>query len=139
MNRRARGRGRLIVVVAATLLAVGCVPAWWAVGGTVTPALSGNGFEGVGIVVFLSALALLALIVFPYATREGDSRLDRPWSYALVAAMAAGAFGLRVVQIRDLDGLGLPDRTPGLWITGAALVLLVWGVAEILGERQREY
>jgi hypothetical protein len=127
------------VAVAATLLVVGCVPAWWAVGGAVTPALSGNGLDGIGIVVFLSALALLAVIVLPYATREGDSRLDRPWSYVLMAATAAGAFGWRVVQIRDFDGLGLPDRTPGLWITGAALVLLVWGVAEILGERPREY
>ena len=128
MNRRARGRGRLVVVVAAVLLIIGCIPAWWAVGGTVTPALSGNGFDGIGIAVFFAALALLAVVVLPYATREGDSRLDSPWSYVLLAATAAAAFGWRVVQIRDFDGSGCPigpracgSPAPRCWYTSGEL------------------
>jgi hypothetical protein len=139
VNTRALGRGRLIVAIGATLLLVGSVPAWWTVGGTVTPVLSGNAFDGAGIVVFLSAVAMLALVVLPYATREGDSRLDRPWSYVLLAGVAAAIFGLRVMQIEGFGGLGLPDRAPGLWITGAALLVVAWGVVEILGERPSEY
>lgn len=135
MTRRALGRGRLIVAIGATLVLIGSVASWWTVGGTVTPAVSGNAFEGTGIVVFISALALLALIVLPYATREGDSKLDRAWSYVLVAALAVVGFVVRLLQIQEFGGLGLPDRGPGVWITGVALLIVAWGVAEILGER----
>jgi hypothetical protein len=139
VNRRALGRGRLIVAIGATLVLVGSFPPWWTVGGTVTPTFSGNAFDGVGILAFLGAVAMLALVVLPYATREGDSRLDRPWSYVLLCAMAIAGVALRVMEIREFDGLGLPDRSPGLWTTGVALLVIVWGVAEILGERPTEY
>jgi hypothetical protein len=60
MKRRALGRGRLLIVIGAFITLVGLVPQWWSLGGTVTTRQSGNGFDGVGIVIFLAALALLA-------------------------------------------------------------------------------
>ena len=139
MNRRSIGRGRLIVAVGALVVLVGSVPHWWTVGGVVTERFTGNAFEGLGIVTFIAAVALLALMVLPYASREGDSRFDRPPTYLLLALVAIAAFGLRVVEIQGFGGLGLPDRGPGLWITGAGLIVVAWGVAEILGERPVDY
>ena len=139
MNRRSLGRGRLIVAIGATLALLGSVPAWWTIGGTVTPVRTGNGLEASGIVVFVSAILLLALIVLPYATRDGHSALDRPASYVLVALSAVAGFVVRLVEINAFGGLALPDKAPGAWLTGAGLLLVAWGVAEILAERPAPY
>jgi hypothetical protein len=139
VNRRSLGRGRLIVAVGASVVLAGSVAPWWTVGGTVTDVLSGNAFEGAGIVVFVCAVLMLALIVLPYATREGSSRLDRAPSYVALAGVAIGAFALRAFEIQAFGGLALPDRAPGLWITGAGLAVAAWGVAEIVGERPVEH
>ena len=139
MNRRSLGRGRLVVALGALVVLLGSVPPWWTVGGVVTDSHSGNAFEASGIVVFVGAMLLLIVIVLPYASREGDSRFDRPWSYVVVTGLAVAAFAVRVVEIQGFGGLGLPDRGPGLWITGVGLMVIAWGVAEILGERPVEY
>ena len=139
MNRRSLGRGRLLVALGATTALLGSVPAWWTIGGTVTPLRTGNGFEASGIVVFVCAVLLLALIVLPYATREGDSALDRPASYVILGLLAVAAFIFRLVEINGFEGLGLPDKAPGAWLTGAGLLFVAWGVAEILGERPAPY
>ena len=138
MTRRTLGRGRLLIVLGAVAAVVGAMPAWWTVGGTVMPQLSGNGFEGSGIIVFVVALAMLALIVLPFATRDGESRLDRPLSYAVLGGVAIGAFLLSVLEIHGLNKLGLPDRAPGLWLTGGGVALIAWGVAELLADRPAE-
>ncbi|HUG48795.1 MAG TPA: hypothetical protein VMP67_10335 [Candidatus Limnocylindria bacterium] len=139
MTRRALGRGRLIVVVGAIVALAGIVPPWWRVGGTVTPAISGNGFEGAGILVFLAALGLLALVVLPFTRREGEAAIDRPSSYVLLAMLAIGGFILRVLEINGMEALALPDRAPGLWLSGAGLLIVAWGVAELLNERRVEF
>jgi hypothetical protein len=138
VSRRARGRGKLIIGLGAIVTLLGAAPPWWTVGGTVTPTVSGNGFEEAGIVVFIAALALLALIVLPFATRGGDTVFDRPLSYMLLAVPAIGAFLLRVLQIQEQAALGFPDRAPGLWLTGGGLALVAWGVAELLVQRPLE-
>jgi hypothetical protein len=137
VTRRSPGRGRSIIVVGALVSLAGCVPAWWTVGGTVTQAQSGNAFAwpGSGIVVFLAAIALLVLVVLPYATRDGEAGLDRPLSYVVLLLMAIGALAVELLRINGFGGLGLPDRAPGLWLTGAGLALLAWGVAELAVEK----
>jgi hypothetical protein len=139
MNRRALGRGRLLVALGALVALVGMIPGWWSVARTNTSALVGNGLEGAGIVIFLAALGLLALITVPYATRDGDSALDRPGSYVLVALLAIGAFLFRIYEISRFATLGLPMEAPGLWLTGVGLLIVVWGVADMLGERPPTY
>jgi len=57
MSRRALGRGRLLVALGAILSLAGMIPAWWTLARTNATGLSGNGLEGVGIVVFLAAKA----------------------------------------------------------------------------------
>ncbi len=135
MTRRALGRGRLLISLGAIVTLAGTVPPWWTVGGLVTPAFSGNAFEGAGIAVFVAAIGLLALVVLPFTRREGGSALDRPLSYVLLAMLGIGGFAVRVWQIVDLGVLALPDRAPGLWLSGAGLAVIAWGVAELLTER----
>ena len=135
MNRRALGRGRLLVVLGALVTLAGMAPAWWRLARTNAAALSGSGLEGAGIIVFLAALALLAVVTLPYATRDGNSSLDRPAAYVLLGLMAIVAFLFRVFEISRFTSLGLPTEAPGLWISGLGLLIVVWGVADLLTER----
>ena len=139
MTRRALGRGRLLVVIGALVTLVGMVPAWWMREQTGRDALSGNGLEGAGIIIFLAALALIAVVVLPYATRDGVSALDRPASYVLLALMAVSAFLFRIFEISRFTSLGLPMEAPGLWASGLGLLIVVWGVADLLTERPTTY
>ena len=136
MNRRALGRGRLLVVLGALVTLAGMLPSWWKLPRTNASALSGNGLEGAGIIIFLGALALLAVVTLPYATRGGDSALDRPGSYVLLTLMAVGAFLFRIFEMSRFTSLGLPTDAPGMWLSGLGLLIVVWGVADVLTERQ---
>jgi hypothetical protein len=139
MNRRALGRGRLLVVIGALVTLAGMVPSWWKLPRTNAVALSGNGLEGAGIIIFLSVLALIAVVVLPYATRDGDSALDRPASYVLLAMIAVGAFLFRIFEISRFTSLGLPTEAPGLWLAGLGLLIVVWGIGDLLTERPPTY
>jgi hypothetical protein len=130
----ALGRGRLIIGIGAAVALAATVLPWYTVGGTVLPAMSANAFAGAGITVFIAAVCLLALVVLPYATRDGRSPLDRPISYVLAAGLGIAGYLLRCIQLYELDALGLPDRAPGLWLAGVGLVVVGWGVAELLAE-----
>jgi hypothetical protein len=137
VNRRGFGRGRLIVGVAATIALVGCVLPWYRVGGDGgLPAVSANAFDGAGILVFLAAVAALALIALPYAAGDQPLAVDRPASFVLVASIGVAALALRIVQLAGIGALSLPDRSPGLWIAGLAILLVAWGAAEIVSERE---
>jgi hypothetical protein len=135
MNRRALGRGRLLVVIGALVTLAGMIPTWWKLPRTNAAALSGNGLEGAGIIIFLGALALLAVVTLPYATRDGDSALDRPASYVLLALTTVGALLFRIFEISRFTSLELPTAAPGMWISGVGLVVVVWGVGDLLTER----
>jgi len=139
MTRRALGRGRKLIALGSLLVLAGMLPAWWHLARTNAVALSGNGLESAGVVIFLCALALLALLVLPYATRDGDSALDRPASYVVLSLVAIAAFLFRVYEISGFAALELPPGAPGLWLTGVGLVVVAWGVADILTERPPAY
>ena len=135
MKRRALGRGRLLIVIGALVTLIGLVPTWWVLGGTVTIRQSGNGFSGVGIVIFLASLALLAVVTLPYARRDGESSLDVPLVYVLLAFAAIAAFLWRAYEIYLTGGLGLPPSSLGVWLTAAGLLVTAWGVGEVLVEK----
>jgi cation transport ATPase len=139
MTRRALGRGRVLIVIGCLVALAGLPVAWWLVGRTNLTPLSGNGFQGVGIVIFLGCLALLALVTLPFASRDGYSSLDRPSVYVVVGLAAILAFVLRVFEISQAAGIQLPTQAPGLWVTGAGLLVIAWGVGDILTERPASY
>jgi hypothetical protein len=141
MNRRELGRGRLIASLGALLVLAAVWLPWWRVGGTPgLPESTYDGLSGAGILVFLGAVFLLALVVLPYAAGDRPQPLDRAESFVVVAGLAVVGLAvtlLQVVQAGGLEVIGLPDRVPGLWLGAAGVALMVWGTAEIVQESPR--
>jgi hypothetical protein len=135
MNQPRFGRSRLLVAVGAVAMLVGSFLPWYTVGGEALPAESGNAFDGAGIVVFVVAVALLALLAVPYATDRPPAITRRASFLALVLVGVAG-LALRLIQLWGDTALGLPDRALGLWLSGIGLIVAAWGVAELYGEPQ---
>jgi hypothetical protein len=137
VNRRGLGRGRLLASVGALFALLSMALPWWRVGGTPgLPEISGNGLSGAGIVVLLAAVLILALVALPYAGGDRPQPLDRPASFVLATGLGVVGLAVSVLQIFDSGGLGLPDRSPGLWLAAAGMALAVWGSVEIASERR---
>jgi hypothetical protein len=141
MHRRPLGRGRILAAIAALVILVGCALPWYTVGGEVEgiPARSVNAFDDLaGLVVFLAALAILALVALPYAAGDQPVGIDRWPSYLILLLAAVGGLAVSILQIVTgdllIDGLR-PDRAPGLWIAIVGLLVLARGTFEISQER----
>ena len=136
MNRRTIGRGRVVAATGAVLTLIGCFLPWYTVGGAGgLPAISSNAFDGPGIVVFLAAVGILALIALPYAAGDQHLGIDRPAAFVFVVAVGVASFVIRAFQLLQLEALGLPDRALGFWLAALGLLVMIWGVAEIVSER----
>lgn len=139
LQRRSLGRGRLIAAGSAVLVLVACLLPWFRAGSPEAgiPSVEGNAFGGAGILTFLAALAVLALVALPFAAGERPVAIDRWWAYALLAFVAAAGIVLRVAGVQaDIGTLEafLPDRALGLWLAAAGTVGLAVGTTEIRGE-----
>jgi hypothetical protein len=137
--RRGLGRGRLLIGAGAILALAGAPLAWYTIGGEVLPAIQGHGLDGAGILVFLAAVGLLAVLALPYASRSGLSSFDRGLVY--LGLVALGVVGLLIAIVESPEGAALaqrlPDRAPGLWLSAVGLLLAGWGTAELLARRPR--
>lgn len=143
MHRRPVGRARLLAALAAAVILAGCLLRWWLVGGNEgLPALSGNAFDGFGILVFVVALATIALVTLPYA-RERPVGIDRWPAYALLAAVGWLAFGIRIVDLLAMRAFQYDEPTqvftngPGLWVTGIGLAMLARAAYDLYHEPPR--
>jgi hypothetical protein len=140
LHRRPLGRGRLVAAASAVLMLAGCVLPWFRAGGSDgIPPIEGNAFQGPGILVFLAALATLALVALPYALGDRPLAIDRWWAYGALALVAGVALAARIIGIAtEAGGLAtmLPDRAPGLWLAAAGVIGLVFATAEIYGARR---
>ncbi len=140
LHRHPLGRGRLVAGISALLILVGSALPWFRAGGSDgIPPISGNAFEGPGIIVFLAALATLALVALPYAAGDRPVAYDRWWAYAAIAVVAAVALVVRVIAIAsEAGGLAtmLPDRAPGLWLTAVGVLGLLVAAADMYGQRR---
>ena len=143
MYRHPLGRGRRLAALGAILMLVGCVLPWYTVGGQIgslTP-VTGNAFESTGILVFLSALGTLALVTLPYAAGDRPLGLDRWPPYLVLLLLGLLGVLLRIVDLWNHAGgsvLGLPDRSPGLWLVAVGLVLLARATFEISQTPERQ-
>ena len=139
MHRRPIGRGRTLGIVSAIVMLVGCVLPWYAVGGgSDLPVRQLNAFSGSGILVFIAALATLAVIALPYAAGDRPVAIDR-WPAYLLFAIAAwvGIVNWVLSLVGDtLPGL-FPDRAPGLLIAVVGTVALSRAAYDIRLERER--
>ncbi len=137
MNRRTIGRGRVIAGIGAVVTLIACFLPWYTVGGDGgLPALSSNAFDGTGILVFLAAVGVLALIALPYAAGDQPLAIDRPAAFVLVVAIGVAGYIIRIIQLFQLEALGLPDRALGFWLAALGLAIMAWGAAEVAGERR---
>jgi hypothetical protein len=136
MHRRPLGRGRTLAIVSALVMLVGCVLPWYSVGGGVDlPTRQFTAFGGSGILVFLAALATIALVALPYAAGDQPVGADR-WLAYLLFAVAAWV-GL-VIWPLDLVGTFaqglLPDRAPGFWVALIGAIALTRAAYDIAHE-----
>ncbi|MEK6721572.1 MAG: hypothetical protein AABZ33_13040 [Chloroflexota bacterium] len=141
MMRRPVGRGRLLAVLGALIILVGCVLPWWQLGGgDGIPPISGNAFEAIGIVVFVVGIVTLALVTLPYAVGDRPTGIDRWLLYAFLAVVGWLGLGARVLDLL-LSGafaFGEPAEVftdgPGLWFAGLGLSILARAVYQMRGE-----
>jgi hypothetical protein len=136
--RRGLGRGRAMIGIGAVLAIIGLVLPWWTAfgGDSGLPTQTGNGFDGAGIAVFVASIGLLALLVLPYASNSGSSSLDRPIVFALLGGVAVAGLVIQLVQLwtgGSLDPWPL-DQGPGMWLCILGVVLIAWGVGEVVSE-----
>jgi hypothetical protein len=138
MHRRPFGRGRALAAFAAVLIIVACFLPWWQVGGGDSlPAMSENAFVGSGIVVFLVALATIALVTLPYAT-ERPVAIDRTLSFVFLVAIGWIALVIRAIGLATVNVPAiLPDRAFGLWLAALGLLVLSRAAYEIAREEPR--
>ena len=120
-----------MAAIGGVVILLGCFLPWWKVGGgDGLPVVTGNAFEGGGILVFLVGVATLFLVALPYAIGDRPTGLDRWVSFALLAAIGWLALAWRVLVLL-LDGAftfheptEIFTNGPGLWITGIGLTIL---------------
>jgi hypothetical protein len=144
IHRRPIGRARMLAVLSAIVLAIGCVLPWWTSGGRdQLPATSGNAFEGSGIILFIVALAIVALVTLPYAAGNRPVGVDSWVSYLLL--VIAGWLGL-IARVADLGLQGafvfrepaeVITRGPGLPVIVLGLILLSEAVFEMARDHSR--
>jgi hypothetical protein len=140
MHRRPVGRTRLLAAIGALILLGGCFLPWWTRGGDEgLPVLSGTAFEGMGILVFVAAIATLALVTLPYAS-ERPVAADRWSSYAIIAAVGWIGFAYRVIELFSNRAFEFGEpadvivRMPGIWVVLVGLVILARAAYEMLQE-----
>lgn len=138
MQRRPMGNGRRLAALAAIVIAGACFLPWWqsaSDGGL--PALSGNAFDGSGVIVFFVALAVVALLALPYAAGDVPVGLDRSLSFLILTVVGWLALAIRVVDLAttNLEAI-LPQRAYGLWLAAVGLALLSRAVYDISRERR---
>ena len=132
MHRRPLGRGRRLAAIAAVLLIVACLLPWYSVGGDGgLPLTEWRAFDGSGILDFLAALAVLALMALPYATPGRPVALDAWPAYLILFVVAlVGVVWWPIQYLIDPSGL-LPTRAPGFWIAVVGVLVLARAVFEI--------
>lgn len=125
------------MAIGAVLGVVGAFLPWTYAGGEIgLPIVTENAFGGAGILMFIAAAGLIALILLPYATSSGRSSLDRWISFVLLAGlMAVGT----LIELWQLFSDGVLKLLPPLDVVGMYLgilgtILVVWGAGEIVGQ-----
>lgn len=143
VHRRPVGRARILAAIGAIVILAGCLLPWWSVGGVNgLPQLGGNAFEGMGIVVFVVALATLALVTLPYAT-ERPVAADRWPAYTLLAAVGWLALVIRIIDLTLLRAFSFAaptevfTKSPGLWVVGLGLAMLARAAYDIRRDPER--
>ncbi len=135
--RRGLGRGRTLIAIGAVLGIISMPLSWQKAGGIVLPVQTEWGFSGAGVVMFVAAVLMLALIVLPFTTETRQVSLDRPVVFAGLLAVAVA--GLAVALLDLIGGEAqyslTPLDAPGLWLAIVGMAIATWGVLELFAEK----
>jgi hypothetical protein len=118
---------------------------WFAWSGDL-PSVPRSGWEGSGVLVVVAAVATLALLALPWASRQtavaGDgeprrtaSVLEGPLPWLLLVGLAVVGLAVWPSSWLDAPEGMLPNRAPGLYVAIVGTVLL--GVATLRGRVPR--
>ena len=114
---------------------------WYTAGGERfgLPLTTRNAFDGAGILVFIAGVALLALVLLPYAAGDQPLSVDRALSFSIVTGLGILGLALKVFQqlgYGDASGM-FPDRAPGLWLAAVGMAIVAYGVTQIAATSDR--
>jgi hypothetical protein len=133
MHRRPLGGGRRLALIGAIVVVVGSVLPWYTLGGgtgQLTP-LVYRAFDGTGILTFMAALAMLALVALPYAAGERPLAIDRGLAFGLLAVLAFAGLVLWIPSTLEAPEGLLPDRGYGFWITLVGAIVMARAAYDI--------
>jgi len=133
MHRRPLGQGRLLAAAGAVAILVASFLAWYTAGGDaggLNP-VSCTAFDGRcgtagGMIDFIVALLILALVALPYASGDRPVAVDRALSFLMLTIVGWLALLYALVSFvtaGDLAGLR-PDRAAGSWLALIGLIVL---------------
>lgn len=120
----------------AFVLLLGCVLPWWTiVVADGLPPTTGNAFESTGILVFLAAMAVLALVTLRLSS-ERPLEIDRLPAFLIILGLGLLGFVLRLLGLFGSGPLDQfrPDHAPGAFIVIVGLTGLGRAVLEIYQE-----
>jgi hypothetical protein len=137
--RRGLGRGRTLIALGSVTAILSIPLPWLQAGGTVLEVAAWTGVGG-GLPVlamFAASVAMLVVMLVPFATRSGTFWLDRGTTYLVLLFVSLGGLIVKLVELLDTQGSTslAPLDAPGLWLAIAGNALMTWGVLEILAER----
>ena len=136
MHRRPLGRGRTLAVIASAIMLAACLLPWFGTGGgSDLPATELRFFDGFGILVFVAALLVLALVTLPYAAGTRPLGIDAWPAYLLLFVLGVAGVALWPIDLLGVYPAGLlPDRAPGFWIAILGVIVLGRAVFDIARE-----
>jgi hypothetical protein len=129
-------RARALAIVAAAIMLVSCLLPWYTFVGDL-PATSFRGWDGSGVLVFIAAVATLAVLAFPASATRPEGPAQRPIVYALLATIAVLGVVLWPLSFLDRPSGLLPDRAPGLWLAVAGAAVSLLAAREMVRRRVR--
>jgi hypothetical protein len=138
MHRRPLGAGRRLAALASIVILVACFLPWWATASDLgLPPMSGNAFDGSGVIVFFVALAVIALLALPYAAGDVPIGLDRTLSFLILVVVGWIALAIRLIDLAATNVEAVfPQRAYGLWLAALGLAVLSRAVYDISRERR---
>jgi hypothetical protein len=132
------GRGRMLVAIGSVLAIIGAFLPWTHFGGAEfgLPADTRNAFDGAGVLTFIAGVALLAILLLPYASSSGRSSLDRWVSYVLLAGLMVLGTLLELYQLFSSGAFKPlpPLDVLGMWLGILGTIVVAWGAGEIVGQ-----
>lgn len=136
------GRFHLVILVGAlAMVGSGFLP-WWRVGGdevsgVLVPFSEGIGLEGIGVVIYAVAVAVLVVLDIGYMRGRWGFFLDTPIVYLSLGLIATAVLLYRGWELWSVGYIPLPASSPGFGLAAAGVAFVLYGAGTGLGTPRR--